>query len=495
MSDHPHRLTDDRITQVLRARSSDPDVSLLDNIVRTVAATPQHRRWLGLGPMRLSRRALLMVAMALLLATAGAFAIGSRLIRPPDEVPPVVAQIVDAVNGRDVGALRILLSADATVVLPQMSSDGRNEVAASDWKVSIENFVAVWVGGLAAWDMEADLGKCRVETTSTIRCAVTTRWHVFQVEIGEEWTFVFDAGELTRLEMARVDPNPTNRSLPLGYDDLRSWESWLEVTHPDQAAALVAGDNLIWNFYFRYHPSNADAIGASIEEYLGSPALSKAGIYTCSSAATSDAPVEAVELRADGTLTWITPGGYASEGIWSAQGDAGTIRISDEDDPFTIAGEQLLFGGVGGRVCTLVQRPGGLPGWCGTAGTGGPWPGPSATPRPVVTPDPHRLLCIAVENHSEVVMALTQSPRGGAVRIDACSGMQASQSGVSGPWSLEVGRADPNLNFDGPVLASFDSSQLTGDAPYLIEVVINADRTASIAQRASLPAFPTSDYC
>jgi hypothetical protein len=65
----------------------------------------------------------------------------------------------------------------------------------------------------------------------------------------------------------------------------------------------------------------------------------------------------------------------------------------------------------------------------------------------------------------------------------------------SASWSLQVGQADPNLDIVGPVLARFDSQQLTGEGPVFIEVIINSDLTATISQRSSLPWVPTSDYC
>ena len=72
MTERPDHLTDDAITQFLRMRSADPELGLLDDIVRTVGSTPQDRPWLGLRPILLPRRTLLIVAMALLLATMGA---------------------------------------------------------------------------------------------------------------------------------------------------------------------------------------------------------------------------------------------------------------------------------------------------------------------------------------------------------------------------------------------------------------------------------------
>ena len=68
--------------RVPRSRSSDPDLGLLDDIVRVVGATPQDRPWLGLRPILLPRRTLLIIATALLIATMGAIAVGSRFLQP-----------------------------------------------------------------------------------------------------------------------------------------------------------------------------------------------------------------------------------------------------------------------------------------------------------------------------------------------------------------------------------------------------------------------------
>lgn len=82
MSNTPHRVTDDAIARFLRTRSADPDLGLLDDIVRTVGAMPQDRPWFGLRPVVLPRRTLLIVAAALLVATMGAVAVGSRFLQP-----------------------------------------------------------------------------------------------------------------------------------------------------------------------------------------------------------------------------------------------------------------------------------------------------------------------------------------------------------------------------------------------------------------------------
>lgn len=80
MTERTDHLTDDAITQFLRTRSADAELGLLDDIVRTVGATPQDRAWLGLRPIALPRRTLLIVAIALLLVTMGAVAVGSGLL-------------------------------------------------------------------------------------------------------------------------------------------------------------------------------------------------------------------------------------------------------------------------------------------------------------------------------------------------------------------------------------------------------------------------------
>lgn len=88
MSNRSEHLTDELITQFLRTRAADPELGLLDDIVRMAESTPQDRRWLGLGPI-LPRRTLLLVAFALLLATLGAVGVGSLVLRRDLPIPPL----------------------------------------------------------------------------------------------------------------------------------------------------------------------------------------------------------------------------------------------------------------------------------------------------------------------------------------------------------------------------------------------------------------------
>jgi hypothetical protein len=270
-------LTDERLDRLLRHALADRAEDVLSMAVSADEMTERIAMRPGFGTARpyAWRNApggltLLIVISLLLAAMVAALVIGSGPRPPITGELAVVGQVVDAVNSRDVAALRSSFAAEANVVLPQIRSDGLQENAAADWGVSTElGFVEAWMIHLDAWDMEAELRSCQAEAKSTFRCDVTTRWHVMQVEIGEEWTFEIDGPQVTRLEMARVEPSPTNRTLPLGYHDLASWESWLEETHPELAARL-SGNEWIWPFYFRYHPENAEAIGVAIQEYLES---------------------------------------------------------------------------------------------------------------------------------------------------------------------------------------------------------------------------------
>ena len=270
-SDH---LTDDAIAQFLRIRSASPEAGLLEDVMRSVEATPQDRPWLGLRPAPLPRRTLLVVAIALLLAAMGAIAVGSRLTQP--DVPPIqltlIDQVMDAVNGRDVAALRSAFVADGTLEFPQVgSSAGREgEVFMSPWSLDVEHFPEAWIGNLDKWGMEAELGSCRGQLESTMTCAVITRWHVLQVEIGEEWTFEFEGDRVRHLQMARVDPDPSDRVLPLGLPDLDRWAEWLRATHPTEADRLLpTGPDLFGHFYFRFGlDASPEEIGRSIREYL-----------------------------------------------------------------------------------------------------------------------------------------------------------------------------------------------------------------------------------
>jgi hypothetical protein len=187
------------------------------------------------------------------------------------------------------------------------------------------------------------------------------------------------------------------------------------------------------------------------------------------------------QMLAPDEATWIANAldqGLRSEGPFSLDTmttTGGYVDVTRVDEEASTDVMFVRFLPVGDRTV--------VPSWCGGVPIGGMDPGPRATP------DPRELRCIAVENHSGVDMTLIEGDTGTGGRIPACTGMMQSGPNLTRPWSLQIGRADPDLAITGPVLASFDSSQLTGDPPYLIEVVVNADLTATIGQRRSLPEF------
>lgn len=274
-STHP-RLTDDHLDRLVRNALADRAEDVVSMAVSADQMTERIAMRPGFGTARpfAWRNApagltLLIVISLLLAGMVAALVIGSSPRPPVSGELAVIGQVIDAVNSRDVAALRLGLTRRAHVVLPQIRSDGLQEEAAAGFDVTTEGFLGAWVYATAAWDMEAELRSCQAEAESTFRCDVTTRWRVLQVEIGEEWTFEFHGPRVTRLEMARVEPSPASRTLPLGYDDLASWESWLEETHPELAARL-SGSEWIWPFYFRYSYQEAEAIGVAIQEYLES---------------------------------------------------------------------------------------------------------------------------------------------------------------------------------------------------------------------------------
>jgi hypothetical protein len=352
MSHRPDHLTDEVLPVFLRTRSADPDLGLLDEIMRTVGATPQDRPWLGLRPNLLPRRTLLIVAIALLLATMGAIAVGSRLLQPdlPVERMTVIGQVIDAVNDRDLGSLRSSFAADGTLEIPGVDARAGREgdVFVSDgWRPDEH-----WMRLVDPWGLEARLGTCRTRVASTISCAVVTRWHVLQVEIGEEWTFDFDGGLVTRLQMVRVDPDPPNRVLPLGLVDLQRWEAWLRVTHPEQADDLLpTGPDPFAHYYFRFGlGASPDEIGASIEEHLESrdPLV---GTYVCSEDGKPDV-THLWDVREDGTITRVVgeTGEALPAGTWSR--DNGRLLTNFEGGMtwFEIQGDRFVI--PGGWACT-----------------------------------------------------------------------------------------------------------------------------------------------
>jgi len=121
-------LTDELLASVIRARGSDPDETILDDILVAVAATPQERPWL---PSWQPSLRLAMLAAALILAAAGAIAIGSGWLK----LDPILGQYRNgeivavrrgslvAIGPGDVGE-RTLDFCSGNCSLPSSSRDG-----------------------------------------------------------------------------------------------------------------------------------------------------------------------------------------------------------------------------------------------------------------------------------------------------------------------------------------------------------------------------------
>jgi hypothetical protein len=324
------------------------------------AVTADGRRWrLGTLVWPSGRPALrwLVVAGLLAIALLGAIAGVGALLREQHQVPSrlaVIEQAIDAVNDRDLETLRSSFTADGTLEFPAVDARSGREgnVDMTDRSLNDANFPEAWVGALDKWGLEARINSCRVASESTISCAVRTRWHVLQVEIGEDWTFDFDEARVRRLVMARFDGYPPNRVLPLGLGDLERWEAWLRQTHAEQADRLLpTGPDEFGHFYFRFGPdASPEEIGASIREYLESrdPLV---GTYVCSEAGNPEV-TDLWDVREDGAITRASgeTGEALSAGTWSR--DHGRVLTDFEGGMtwFEIQEDRLVI--PGGWACT-----------------------------------------------------------------------------------------------------------------------------------------------
>lgn len=152
-------------------------------------------------------------------------------------------------------------------------------------------------------------------------------------------------------------------------------------------------------------------------------------------------------------------------------------------------------------VATVLTGCGLLPGtpqWCGQIVSGGGMPPSGSTPDVIPTPDPTHLVCIAVANRSQTDLGMTEIVDGVArswSRIPACEGMDLSEPMNGEAWAVEFGRSVRHDGTGDGVLRRFDSSQLTGVGPYLIEVVINPDLAISVEQKSSMLADAATRQC
>jgi hypothetical protein len=262
------------MAEVMTERGEDVYAAALPTreMTERIAGRPRFA-WLRPGARLGARGSLALLVLVALLAAAAlaAFVVGSW-VAPLNSSQAVAGHVIEAINARDLGSMRSLLAKDGVLEFPSVDARAGREgnVYLGEWEMTVENFPQAWMGTLDKWGMEAHLGSCRGVAESTISCAVVTRWHTLQMEIGEAWTFEFDGGRVTRLEMLRVDQDPPDRLLPLGLADLSAWEAWLRETHPEQADRLLpSGPDLFGHMYFRLSLDASEAeIGDSISEFL-----------------------------------------------------------------------------------------------------------------------------------------------------------------------------------------------------------------------------------
>lgn len=232
----------------------------------------------------------------------------------------VIRHVLDAINARDTDSFVDVFTSEGSFS-PRGTFTASSGFTNNNHPVADTHLVEAWMGINDAWDLEVDLISCdevdlrpdtRVSDRSDLRvhCEVATRWHNLSLEIRERWVYEFDGTKLVWMHLSeRLDLNPAERDLPLGYDGLEAWEEWLKAHHPGDAARFLnqrmtgpadmdcegdgcqewwesAGPRFAplvshakgswsingWNFrphgLVPYDPQFADEIEASIEAYL-----------------------------------------------------------------------------------------------------------------------------------------------------------------------------------------------------------------------------------
>jgi hypothetical protein len=227
-------------------------------IARQAVAFNGQRRRLGRLEWPSSRPALGWVVMALLLAIAliGAIAGVGALLRQPDPVSAdrmtVLRQQVYAVNARDVDAFIETFLPEA-VFDPGGDFRESSSLFANSLPLVDTSLVEAWMAINDAWGFEAEIIACNQDPDAAIvhgygegqgapmvvNCEVATRWHSLSTEITEQWSYEFHGSGLGHWGFGLFDLNPRERSLPLGYDGLEAWETWLAATDPASAARYL----------------------------------------------------------------------------------------------------------------------------------------------------------------------------------------------------------------------------------------------------------------
>src|ERR687897_120313 len=220
---------------------------------------------------------------------------------PNDRVPPpptAILAMVDAVNTRDSAAFLDAFAPEGGFA-PRGDFAESSSLFGHDLPVADVELVRAWMAIVDAWGLEAELISCATQPVpavgnhsdgvgAVVECEVATRWHTLSMELIEGWYFELRGTELLWWnslscclnDLDLLDLDPPDRILPLGYDELEGWETWLQTEHPEDAARLAP---LVWNAQdnwvidghrfspiglIPYDPALAEEINASIRQYL-----------------------------------------------------------------------------------------------------------------------------------------------------------------------------------------------------------------------------------
>jgi hypothetical protein len=172
---------------------------------------------------------------------------------PRDTHSDLIHEIIDAINRRDTDRFIDRFAPDGAFN-PRGDFRGSSSLFGTTQPVADAPLVQTWMVIVDAWGLQAEIVACdaeegpgQYEGGAVVGCAVATRWHTLAMEIHEGWSFEFgddgllwwNSGVGSNSLLEHLDLNPATRELPLGYDGLEQWESWLQTNRPQDAARLL----------------------------------------------------------------------------------------------------------------------------------------------------------------------------------------------------------------------------------------------------------------
>ncbi|HEX2153743.1 MAG TPA: hypothetical protein VHL52_07180 [Acidimicrobiia bacterium] len=187
----------------------------------------------------------------------------------PAERQPVIEQIVRAVNEGDQAGFVEAFAPGGTFTPWVNFVDFPPPHPVTD-----SALVETWMELNDVWGVEVELHSCAVERDTNVICEATIHYDTMRLDLSEEWLFVFGDSGLQSLGMLEVATE--------AWEFPREWETWLADNDPALLDRLGGGMDapepgfqpLTLNGIqyetqpFQYDPALADAIQASIDEYL-----------------------------------------------------------------------------------------------------------------------------------------------------------------------------------------------------------------------------------